>query len=310
MSGARPLRHLTAGLLAACLATPALADPAIWKVSDDDSSIHLYGSVHIFPRPIEWRTPQLDSLLIAADYVVFEVVMDVEAYATVTQFSLNHGRLPKGQTMAELLGPADYQRLHTVAAQIGHDPLLLEQMQPWLAAMTLITPPGLEFTGGVEVTLDPEIAPERKRSLETAAEQMSFLAGAPLDEQLISLRSTLDAIEGGVELALEPLIDAWARGDDETLLRLVEEQMQAGTDPAFDRLITQRNARWIAPLEQMLANNDDVLVIVGAAHLVGDIGVPALLAAKGYTVERVDAPAEAGTPSALPGALGRASTRR
>lgn len=311
MGGADRLRQLLlASLTALGLAGPATADPAIWKVSDADSSIHLFGSVHVFTRDLDWRTPQFDALLAAADYVTFELVMDVDAYAVASQMGITKGRLPGGQTLAELLGPGDYDRFRSVASGAGLDPAAFDRMQPWLAALTLMSPGGVDMRAGVELTIEPTLPADRKRGLETAAEQMGFLADAPIDEQLASLRSTLDAMEAGVDFAFEPLVDAWLRGDADTLARLVEDQMQAGTDPVYDRLITRRNERWIAPLEQMLADNDDSLVIVGAAHLVGAQGVPALLTARGYTVERVDAPAFDTRSGPLGGALGRAATRR
>ena len=311
MGGAERLRQvLFASLAALGLASPAIADPAIWKVSDADSSIHLFGSVHVFTRELNWRTPQFDALLAAADYVTFELVMDLDAYATVSEMGITKGRLPGGQTLADLLSADDYERFRTIVTGAGMDPAALDRLQPWLAAMTLMSPGGVDMRAGVELTIEPTLPAERKRGLETAAQQMAFLADAPLDEQLASLRSTLDAMEAGIDFAFEPLVDAWLRGDADTLARLVEEQMSAGDDPVYDRLITQRNENWIAPLEQMLADNDDSLVIVGAAHLVGDNGVPAILAAKGYRVERVDAPAFDTRSGPLAGALGRAITRR
>jgi uncharacterized protein YbaP (TraB family) len=54
-----------------------------------------------------------------------------------------------------------------------------------------------------------------------------------------------------------------------------------------DTLLYVRNRAWIPQLEQMFADGN-VAVVVGAAHLHGHRGVPALLRAKGYTVTRVE----------------------
>lgn len=88
---------------------------------------------------------------------------------------------------------------------------------------------------------------------------------------------------------IEELTDAWASGDTKALDRLNRTELGGG-DARFDTLITQRNQRWIAELERLLADNDQSLVIVGAGHLVGEGGVPELLKQAGYTVELVSKP--------------------
>jgi uncharacterized protein YbaP (TraB family) len=310
MGGAKRLRHLLiSGAAALATASPAFADPAIWRVSDGDSSIHVFGSVHVFTREMDWRTPQFDNLLAAADKVVFEVVLDVDAYATIAQISLEKGRIADG-SLADLLRPDDYAELTSAAENVGLDMAILDSLQPWLATMTLMQAAGPAMLAGVELQIDAEVPADRKESLETAAEQMGFFADAPMDEQIANLMSAVHGAESGLLLALDPIIDSWARGDLDGLLGAMEAQLTAADQPAYDRLIRQRNERWIGPLEQMLADNADNFVIVGAAHLVGESGVPSLLAAEGYTVERVDAVDVDTRPQVLPGAIGRATPRR
>ncbi|MDB5540348.1 MAG: hypothetical protein JWQ89_2075 [Devosia sp.] len=296
----RLLRRTIFSMLAAvALSGPALADPALWKVSDADSAVYLFGSVHMFTRDVDWRTPEFDAILKAAEHVYFEVVMDIEAYSTITQISITKGMLRDGKTLADLLTPDEHRRLSGVAAQSGLDVATLERMQPWFATMALMGGgSGIRTRAGVEMLLDAEIAPERKRSLETAAEQMGFLADAPIEEQIDALMSTVEGIESGATEALEPLMAAWERGDTSALLRAMTEQMTPRDRASYDTLVTKRNERWLTPIEQMLADNDDSLIIVGAGHLVGSGGVPALLEQRSYTVERVDEPPAGGPPAA------------
>jgi hypothetical protein len=311
MGGAHRLRQLLLPAVATlAIATPAAADPAIWKVSDADSSIHLFGSVHMFTREMNWRTPQFDALLEGADKVVFEVVMDVEAYAQITQIGFTKGRLTDGSTLADLLTAEQYEQLGAAAQTLGVNMAALDGLQPWLATMTLMQSSAPNMVAGVELQLDGEIATDRKFGLETAEEQMGFLADAPLDEQISLLMSAVHGVGSNAAASIEPLVDAWLRGDADVLLETIESQMTSADQPTYDRLIRQRNERWLAPLEEMLAENADNLVVVGAAHLVGDIGVPALLEARGYTVERIDEPLSQTRPMPLVHAMGRATTRR
>lgn len=300
------LRHLPASvMLALGLATPALAEPALWRVSDADSDIYLFGSVHIFTKQVDWRTPQFDHILATADHVYFEVVMDVEAYSTITQVTLAKGMFRDGRTLADVLSAADYARLGNAAVSVGTTVEALNHMQPWLATMTLMNDAYPRTSAGVELLVDAEVAPGRKRGLETAAEQMGFLADLGMAEQVDNLMSTVEGIESGAMAQLEPMIEAWQSGDAAGLAEVIEGQVTARDRPMYDRLLTDRNRRWLTALEKLLADNDESLVIVGAGHLVGAEGVPALLEARGYTVERIDQ-----AQTAAPPATGARSTKR
>jgi len=52
------------------------------------------------------------------------------------------------------------------------------------------------------------------------------------------------------------------------------------------RLVDERNQAWVAPIAHMLdSESGTFMVTVGALHMVGPEGVPALLRAKGYKVD-------------------------
>ena len=288
-------RLVLTALATASFSSPALADPALWRVSDDDSDIYLFGSVHIFTREVNWRTPQFDALLKSADHVVFEVVMDVDAYATLTYITMTEGTLPNGELLGDMLDTDEYASLAEVASSVGLEMASLERMQPWLAALTLGQMAMPKASAGVELLVDSEIEPERKRSLETVEEQMALFAGGSREEQIEGLMSTVEGIESGMLADLAPLVDAWESGDTDALKAAMDGFITPRDKAAYAKLIDERNAKWIAPLEKLLAENDNSLVIVGAGHLVGPEGVPALLEGKGYTVERIDAPTAAGS---------------
>ena len=122
--------------------------------------------------------------------------------------------------------------------------------------------------------------------LETGTEQVDVLAEAPEDEQLAMLQATLDQLDQLPKL-MEKMKSRWLDGTPEQLGDLFLMEM-GGFETAFlDRLIHARNRNWLAPLEAMLAGNEENLVIVGAAHLIGDDSVLELLEQAGYRVQRV-----------------------
>jgi len=292
------MRTLATSLLALSLsAAPALAEPAMWKVSDADSSIYLFGSIHLLTHPVQWRTPKFDAELKAADHVYFEIVFDEATYATIGRMTLVEGRIRDGRKLWDLMTTDQAATLRDAIVGNGLDPATFDYMQPWMAEVMLSGGMVQGAQVGVELQVDPEIEPERKRGLETAAEQLGFFASVSEADQVTNLISSAEqmAVTDGREM-IEKLTDAWAAGDTEALDVFNRTELGGG-DPRFETLITQRNERWVATLEKLLADNDESLVIVGAGHLVGTGGVPELLRQAGYTVELVSKPPAPAKPA-------------
>ena len=83
------------------------------------------------------------------------------------------------------------------------------------------------------------------------------------------------------------MVAAWENGDAEALDTLMVDSMKDVDSAIYEALIVRRNAAWVEDIKALMEGDEDALVTVGAGHLVGEGGVPALLQAEGYTVERV-----------------------
>ncbi|MBK8083003.1 MAG: TraB/GumN family protein [Devosia sp.] len=298
--------------LAACLAftpcLPAIADPAMWRVSDGDSHVWLFGSIHLFSRPMDWRTEAFDAALQDADQVWFEMVFDAEAYATIARLTILEGRLRDGRRLSDLLTEDQNLRLDRAIAATGLDPLVFDRLQPWMAEVTLSSGSVQGTTAGVDILIDAELDPARKRGLETAEEQLGLFSKVPLDQQIDSLMATIDALQaGGIEGQLARMTDAWESGDTAALDTLIRHEMGSADSPRYRRLLTERNTRWVGTIEEILAANDESMIIVGAGHLVGPDGLPTLLEQRGFAVERIG---EAPAAEPLRGPAERAARRR
>lgn len=280
---------LLSAIGALCLSSPALAAPAIWEVRDGDSAIRLFGSFHILPEGTEWRTDLFDGLLADADKVVFETDIRPEALATVTVDSFLRGVYSDGTVLTDRLDDGLEQELRQHAADIGVGMGAILSMRPWMAT-NLLTTQALAVEGytelGVEYVLQPELAEERLGFLESGSEQIEVLAGAPEDEQIAMLASTLDQIPGLAKM-MDKMLGGWLDGTPEKLASLFVMEMGGFEEAFLDRLLYARNRKWMPALEKMLADNEENLVIVGAAHLVSDSSVIELLEQAGYTVERI-----------------------
>jgi hypothetical protein len=124
-------------------------------------------------------------------------------------------------------------------------------------------------------------------SLETVSEQLSLLM--PKDRKLET--EEFDASLKDVKTdhnEIGTLVDAWCDGRTDEVARLTNAGL-AGTPGAMKLLITDRNARWADRIAGMLAQHQTYFVTVGAGHLAGPEGLPALLARRGFRVSLLTA---------------------
>ncbi|WP_338723449.1 TraB/GumN family protein [Devosia sp. XK-2] len=282
----------TASILFTILAlvTPSSAAPAIWKVSDADSAIWLFGSVHMLRADTDWRTGTLDKILSKADRIYFEADVSAAAQAELMPLSMELGFNRDGILLSEQIGPALTDRVRAAAQDYGIPMPALLTMKPWMAATTLASGPlmqsGFEAGLGVEMVLTAELPDDRKGFLESGAEQLGFLSGGTLDEQITMLEATLDSLHLA-QSDIEAMVEAWLEGKPEDLGLAFDEQMEGFDDATVARIIDTRNRNWVQKIAAMLDGNERALLVVGAAHLAGEVSVVRLLEERGFSSERI-----------------------
>lgn len=298
---ARRVAHAAGGLALALLATGCLGaaekpeaspapTPAIWRLQDADSEIWLFGTVHVLPPDLAWRSPAIDAALGRAELVVFETPTNAAAQAEVARVVAEAGMAPAGATLSQRLAPEDAARLARVTKALGVDAKALDGLRPWLAALQLslryVARQGHDPDSGVERVLEAE-ADKRglpRRYLETPESQIRLLADLPRADEERFLVATLRQIEEDAD-TIDEMDEAWARGDVDRLGALLTEDIREAGPEVYAALLTRRNAAWTREIDTMMQGKGRIFIAVGAAHLVGADGVPAMLRAKGYTVE-------------------------
>jgi len=288
----RPWKHLWAASLAALavlgVAASAAARPPVWVVRDKDSEIVLFGSVHVLPPGLDWEPPELANALKAADDLWFELPIDAQSENETSRLASQAGTLAPDQSLYKLLSPADAQLMSKVADAYGVSPATLDRLKPWLAELALSAgayrKSGADAASGVEQAIAALAAPSAKReAFETPAEQIAILASGTTDEQIASLRQTMTEMDETPE-EFHQLVKAWVDGDVATLAREALDPLRKASPGLFNRLVTERNARWTQVLDARMKGHGKTVVVVGVGHLIGPDGVPARLRALGYSV--------------------------
>lgn len=285
------IRRLLAGAALTLFATASsVAAPALWRVSDADSSVWLFGSIHLLPPDTEWRTPAFEDILAGADRVYFETDLGPEAQPEIMVLTLQNGFATDGRLLSERIEPELMQKVRDAAALYDVPMPTLLAMRPWLVASTLsvsaLTQAGYDPSKGVDSVLQMEIDTDRQGFLETAAEQIGFLAGEDETAEMQMLEGTLAEADRMVEM-IDEMKAAWLDGNPEILGDVFMAEAGAYGDAFIKTLIDQRNHNWVVKIEAMLADNEEALIVVGAGHLIGEVSVVELLEARGFSSERV-----------------------
>jgi uncharacterized protein YbaP (TraB family) len=245
----------------------------------------------LLPNDTDWRFPALNDALSKSQTLYIELTDDDQA--SMTALVMRYG-MDTEHPLSTLLSDSDNTAL-SKAAQLAGLPggtTALQPMKPWLAALTLAVAPlmkaGLDPAAGVDKQLQAQMTRAGKpvHGLETAEQQIRFLADLPEPLQIAFLRDTLRDVEKD-KAELLSLIDAWKRGDVAAIAKLENDELKTKEPALYQKLLVQRNQDWAARIKDMLRQpGTTVFVAVGAAHLAGPDSVQAQLAKIGVVAQQ------------------------
>jgi uncharacterized protein len=278
---------LLCSLLAGALR--AAADPAIWAVKGPHATVYLFGTVHALQPDKPWRSAKIDAAIKDSGTLWLEIP-NIDDSSSMQPLILQLGMDP-AHPLSSRLTPDQAAKLSKAAAGLPGGEALLESMKPWLAGMMLSLAPvlqaGLNPESGVEYVLKPEFTKAGKpvKGFETAEQQIHYFSDMSDKTQLDFLASELDDADSAVE-KLKQLISAWYAGDVARMDELNNADFRGKYPDLFKVLVVNRNQNFTAQIDQMLKGEGVSFVAVGAGHLVGKDGVPAMLEKLGYKVVR------------------------
>lgn len=265
----------------------------LWKIEINGCNSYVFGTHHFAPIDMIDTIPGLDRCMNEVDVMYGELdmakLLDMESMMAIQQGMM----APSDSTLSVVLSKENYAKLDSVW-QIytgGQMPLLMIDMLKPMAVMSQLE--GMIVTNdlgqnmqNIDIEMQQRARKLGKRvvGLETLAQQMGMLMGAPIIEQAVELTSFIDEIENNKNKILQ-LTDAYKMGDFHKLASLVSEANIE--DPkTTEKMIYRRNEQWVSTLVPLLGK-ERVLIVVGAGHLPGERGLLNLLQNKGYNVTPV-----------------------
>ena len=266
------------------------ADPAIWVVKDADTTIYLFGTVHVLKPGLSWFDEAVKTAFDKSDTVVLEMIEP--DMATMQGLIMKTAMAPATDpTLTAKLPEATRAPYAAALADLGIPAVALDRFEPWFAAMTLSIAPlqklGYDPNSGAEKTITNAAKAANKPlvGLETAEEQLGFFDKLPADMQVKFLVNTVDEYKNAGP-TLDKMVAQWAAGDPVSLGNTLNEEMRK-TPELAKVVLSDRNARWADWISARMAKPGTVFIAVGAGHLAGSDSVQAYLAKHNLKAERI-----------------------
>ena len=264
----------------------------LWQLKSNESTIFIAGSIHIlkpgfFPLP-----PQFEAAFNTSDYLVLEVDTEEMAPTAMQALSMQYAQLPAHTPLSSLLDSDTYQSLGSALEDYGINIDHFERFKPnfvtqQLAVLALLSV-GYDPASGLESHFRRKKGGRSILQLESVEFQLDLLFNTPIPTQIDMTAETIKQLPS-FEAVTADLVTAWLSGDDGAFLEATEAQ--SGDTPALrafnKKLLTDRNYGMTDTITGYLTQPGTYFVLVGAAHLIGDEGIPALLKKRGYAPRRL-----------------------
>lgn len=291
----RRLAAISAVAATACgtapAAEPTAASPAMWRVADEDTTIYLFGTIHLLPKGTEWRSPAFEKVAAGSDTLVVETVIDENNPAATIGELFKLAISPNLPPILDRVPVEKKAALQAAIAKSGIPADGYDKMETWAAAFMLLGVQfqalGLDVQSGVESSLKKQFTEGGKPigQLETNAEQLGFFDRLSEDAQRKFLVSVLDD-SGAMKEQFGGMLEAWSRGDVKAIAESFNSDLSDAAE-LEEALLVKRNANWANWVKGRLDQPGTVLVAVGAGHLAGDQSVLNMLENKGVKVTRI-----------------------
>ncbi len=266
----------------------SLGESLFWRVSTENAKVYLLGSIHlanddIYPFPLE-----IEEAFEESDYLAVEVDITNIDQNEMVQLIQQYGRFDGEKTLREVIPDSTYEAVKDEFEQHGLNIRQYEPMKPWVVALTLSQLQMAKFgyipEYGVDLYFLSDARDEKEIiELETGAEQLRIFSDLDIELQILLLEDFLYDLTMPRD-RIHDLFDAYARFDAEWIKDFVFESVEKHPELEllYEELLHERNRRMAEKIDSFLRGEGTYFVVVGAAHLFGETGIPNLLWQKGY----------------------------
>ncbi|WP_334077659.1 TraB/GumN family protein [Paenibacillus sanfengchensis] len=263
----------------------------LWEVENAGNKVYLLGSMHIADDSFYPLDPSIEDAFAEADYLGVEVDVTKSSDPDTQKLVLNLGMYQDGTTLKDHISETTYAKLAKFLTENGMQPDAFEPFKPWVIETSLqnvqASKSGYQGQIGIDYYFTSKAA-ERKIpviELESYESQLGMFNGFSQALQEANLLTAINNFHT-VDESVNNMADMWKTGDDQALLEIVDSMKI--NDEYYKAMLVDRNIKMTEKIDGYLKGKDSstYMIVVGAAHMLGEKGIVTLLQEKGYTVTR------------------------
>lgn len=264
-------------------------DPAIWVIKDEDTTIYLFGTIHILTPGLSWFDEAVKDAFDSSDELVVEMIEPdpAEMVKIVTELAIDQ----TGKSVRDKLSQKDREKYEAALTKLGVPVESFDPLELWFASVSISLVPlvenGYNADSGVEKDLTA-LAKSREMKivgLETPRQQLGFFDNLPEDAQIRFLNFTIETVDEMVD-GMNNMVARWALADTAALAELINAGLEDKV--LYDTLLVNRNASWAEWVQKRMDEPGTVFMAVGAGHLAGDSSLQEFLAEKGLPAKQIE----------------------
>lgn len=264
--------------------------PPVWVVKDFDSTLYLFGTVHLLSPDHSWMRDDLKDVFDKSGTIFFEADSSRDGQVKASVLTHKLGFYSSGERLSDRFDRYQLRLLEAAALSSDLPLAALENMKPWFAAevITLATAEkeGLSAEISADEALKSRAARLRKnvQYLDTIESQIRASADQPDFVQNIMITDTLEGYNS-IGDNLRRTADDWAVGRLNFLSQNVKESKSRSPE-LYQSLFTDRNIQWSKTLTRHMEGSGTSFAAIGIGHLLGEDSLIKHLKNSGYEVKR------------------------
>lgn len=283
----------TTAVMACAYAKPS--NPAIWKACDQDNCIYLLGSFHALQPSDYPLSPVIQNAFDDSELLAFEISPQQMQSPELAKQIQQAGLQPTSKTLQAQLPVQTWQiLLQWIKNNPSYSIDTVQRLKPWYMALIITNiqaqSQGFKSEQGIDQHLMQRSKINKKPSigLEQAQQQISLFDNMSIKTQIELLQESLQPADVQQD-ELNQLHNLWKVGNVAGMEKIVIQKMQREYPELYKSINVDRNNAWLPKVQNLLDENSEqnVMVVVGALHLIGPDGLVKKLQSKGYKVERL-----------------------
>lgn len=265
--------------------------PAMWIVKDADSTLYLFGTVHLLPPELNWQRDDMKHALDASGTVFFEIPSDSAAQIEANVLTTTLGLYGSGNRLSDNLDSYQLKLLEAAAHNGNLEYSTLDSMKPWLAAEFLTVAAAVDAGFSSELSADAALKNRADRSqknilyLDSIEGQIRASADQPNFVQMAVLTETLSQFSE-IGSDMKQVVQAWSVGNTPFLEKELINAFKMRSPDYYQTLFVDRNMAWAQEFDKFMLGNGTGFAAIGVGHMLGDESVLRQLKEDGYEVRR------------------------